>query len=110
MKKILSLILMTAFVFVCYSQEIREPQFAGEGILVKNNNITKLEKNIVKLETNSGMAVMWGAAIKTNIEIKGAKSPVRTTTEEPIVLIVKALNNEYDPTAFINIFKFTTFI
>ncbi|MDO4757351.1 MAG: hypothetical protein Q4A54_13460 [Parabacteroides sp.] len=104
----LSLLIITS---VCgYAQEIKEPQFIGEVFLVKSEtSAIPLEKRTATIKTKAGATVYIAGigSVKSRLNVDGAESSVRCKESDgPIVLIVRAANNENDPSSFIRIFKF----
>lgn len=109
MKKVL-FILFLAIASCGYAQQIQEPQFIGEVHLVKSETeAVPLEKKVALLKTKAGatMYIAGIGSIKNRIDVEGLNSKVRCSLSDgPIVLIVRAANNENDPSTFIRVFKF----
>ncbi|MBQ7772478.1 MAG: hypothetical protein IJ383_00185 [Bacteroidales bacterium] len=109
MKKIL-FILMVAVVTCGYAQRVNEPQFIGEVHLVRTQTESvPLEKKVAVLKTKAGAAmyITGIGSIKSRIDVEGLSSTVRCSISDgPIVLIVRAADNENDPSSFIRVFRF----
>ena len=99
------------FVSLCtYAQQIAEPQFVGEVLLVKSETTAiPLEKKTATVKTKAGASVYLTGigSVKSRIHVEGMSSTVRySQADGPIVLIVRAANNENDPSSFIRVFRF----
>lgn len=87
------------FVSLCtYAQQIAEPQFVGEVLLVKSETTAiPLEKKTATVKTKAGASVYLTGigSVKSRIHVEGMSSTVRySQADGPIVLIVRAANNE----------------
>ncbi|MDO4756224.1 MAG: hypothetical protein Q4A54_07770, partial [Parabacteroides sp.] len=110
MKRIMLLAAFICMSLCMYAQQINEPQFIGEVLLVKSNSTAiPLEKMSATIKTKAGASVYLTGigSIKSRIHVNGAQSKVRCSQADgPIVLIVRAANNENDPNSFIRVFNF----
>lgn len=95
-----------------HSQEVAEPDFIGEAIVVKSDNSTvMLEKTISQLRTasNAAMIITGFGSVVTKLMVNGCCAKNRFPSSEPIKIIVKAVDNNTDPLAIVKIFKFDTY-
>ena len=110
MKKILFIAALICMSICAYAQQIAEPQFVGEVLLVKSEtSAIPLEKMTASVKTKAGASVYLTGigSVKSRIHVEGLESKVRCSQADgPIVLIVRAANNENDPNSFIRVFKF----
>ena len=110
MKKVLFLAALVCMSICVYAQQIAEPQFVGEVLLVKSEtSAIPLEKKTATVKTKAGASVYLTGigSVKSRIHVEGVASSVRCSQADgPIVLIVRAANNENDPNSFIRVFKF----
>lgn len=109
MKKLVFVLFLFVSIFA-YGQQIAEPQFVGEVLLVKSEtSAIPLEKKTAKVKTKAGASVYLTGigSVKSRLHVEGATSSVRCSQADgPLVLIVRAANNENDPNSFIRVFKF----
>lgn len=107
MKKILlMLVALGICTGVCAS--IPEPEFSGEVLAVRTDGTTeKLEKNNVKIKTGAGVYVAGFAVnkMKTKIVVNGGQAQVRFAEDEPVTLVVRAVDNRTDPMSIVRVFK-----
>ncbi|MBO5250534.1 MAG: hypothetical protein J6B31_00805 [Bacteroidaceae bacterium] len=110
MKKILLIGVLACIAICVKAQQIAEPQFVGEVLLVKSETTAvSLEKKTATVKTKAGASVYLTGigSVKSRLHVDGVKSSVRCSQADgPIVLIVRAANNENDPNSFIRVFKF----
>ena len=110
MKKILFIAALICMSICAYAQQIAEPQFVGEVLLVKSETTAvPLEKMTATVKTNAGASLYLTGigSVKSRIHVDGLESKVRCSqVDGPVVLIVRAANNENDPSSFIRVFKF----
>ncbi|WP_281671712.1 hypothetical protein [Rikenella microfusus] len=113
MKKLCFLFCLALFaVSGLRAQEIDcpEPDFIGETVFVNPDDGTpvKLEKQTVLLRSRvNATGIMFGIGkAKTKMIVEGPSAAVRLDGSKPIRLIVKAVDNDTDPMAIINIFRF----
>lgn len=85
------------------AQEIPEPEYVGNILLVQGAAGVPLEKQRASNHARSGFL----KAKSSNI-VQGAQSPVRTTTNENLTFIVRHSTNDVDPAQVVNIFKLTS--
>jgi len=110
MKKVLFLAALVCMSICAYAQQIAEPQFVGEVLLVKSEtSAVPLEKKTATVKTKAGASLYLTGigSVKSRLHVEGANSAVRCSQADgPIVLIVRAANNENDPSSFIRVFRF----
>lgn len=113
MKKVFFLLAcLVAAVAGVHGQEIAvpEPDFIGETLFVNpdDGSSVKLEKHTVMLRTRvNATGIMFGVGkAKTKLVVDGPSAAVRLDKSKPIRLIVKAVDNQTDPMAIVNIFRF----
>lgn len=110
MKRIMFIVALISMSLCAFAQQINEPQFIGEVLLVKSNSTAiPLEKMTASIKTKAGASVYLTGigSVKSRIHVKGLESQVRCSQADgPIVLIVRAANNENDPNSFIRVFNF----
>jgi hypothetical protein len=110
MKKILFTIV--CFISVClfsYAQEVEEPDFTGEVLLVKNGeSVGILEKNTVKVKTKAGASLYLTGigSVKSRITVDGCCAKTVVKSSDDFKFVIKAVDNNTDPLAVISIFKF----
>lgn len=88
---------------------IEEPEFIGEAFILKPDNSTiDLDKETVRLRTRAGLSVylVGIGKVKTKIQVSGCCASSRYTPKDEIKIIVRAVDNNTDPMAIIQIFKF----
>lgn len=85
-----------------------EPDFVGEVFLKTSEGNTPLEKSPVQIKTKAGASVyiVGIGNVKTKMQIKGCCSNVRVQNNEPIQLIVRAVDNHTDPLSIVKVFQF----
>ncbi|MDR0874267.1 MAG: hypothetical protein LBN27_12525 [Prevotellaceae bacterium] len=108
MKKI-AFILLTVMFFASLSAQttVKEPEFAGEIVLLNSDSTTTLlEKSTVQIKINSAAIQLTGfGSAKEKLTIAGCCASVRTHSGR-IQLIVRAVDNISDPMSIIQIIKF----
>lgn len=107
MKKLL-LVLLALGICAGARAALPEPEFTGEVLAVRTDGGTeKLEKHNVKLKTGAGVYVAGFAVnkMKTKIVIGGGQAQVRFAEEEPVTLVVRAVDNRTDPMSIVRVFK-----
>ena len=104
MKKItlLFVMLFTMSTFCSFAQEVQEPDFIGEALLVKDQTNVPLDKEYARFKTGISMAHNSWNALSLYIDGKVANC---RTKEGTINIIVKAADNNSDPMAVIIIYK-----
>lgn len=109
MKKLLLTLLVSIFCITTYAQnEISEPEFAGEVLVVDANGGTKkLEKQTVQLRTrtNAGAMLVGIGKRKTKITIEGSSAKTQLNGADKICFIIKAIDNRTDPVSIVSIFR-----
>ena len=91
------------------AQEIQEPEFVGETILVRSDNTTtQLEKNLTQNRTvaSTGLILTGIGKVRTQIQIDGCCSSTLVNKNSEVKLIVRNVDNQTDPLSIIKIFKF----
>lgn len=91
-----------------YAQEINEPDFIGECILVKEDgSANQLEKSIFTTRSagNASLFLFGLGSYDEKIQIQGCCSNTIFTTDENVKLIVKVADNNSDPLTVIRIIK-----
>jgi hypothetical protein len=106
------LILLTVFCLFSANisaQEIQEPEFVGETILVRQDNTTSpLEKHLTQNRTvaSTGLILTGIGKVRTQIQIDGCCSNTIVDKNSEVKLIVRNVDNHTDPLSIIKIFKF----
>ncbi len=112
MKKFLALalaIFVSTFVLNAQDILVPEPDFNDiTYLLTSNTDYIKLPRETGKIRTKAGASLyLFGVGkVKTRLTLKGKASKVSVPRAEKIRLIIKATNNDTDPSSFINIFPF----
>lgn len=87
--------------------QIPEPDFIGEVLAIHSDGTAeKLEKHNVKMRTGAGVYIA-GLAVnksKTKILVAGSQANVRFAADEPVNLIVRAVDNKTDPMSIVRVF------
>lgn len=87
-----------------------EPEFIGEVFFVNPDDGTpvKLEKQTVMMRSRvNATGIIFGIGkAKTKMVVEGTSAAVRLDGSKPIQMIVRAVDNNTDPMAIINIFRF----
>lgn len=88
-----------------------EPKWSGQVVILNIDNDTvaiQPEKATVQIKTtqSAGRLLVGIGNVRQKIIIKGSKSPVQVNPDKPVYLIVKAKENDIDPTTFIQVVKF----
>lgn len=112
MKKILiSLFVVSALTINVKAQDILEPEFVGETILVNpNNTSTPLEKHLTQNRTvaSTGLILSGIGKMRSQLQIDGCCANVKVNKNDEVKLIVRNIDNLTDPLSIIKIFKFET--
>lgn len=103
--------LFFTFVFmICINAfcQINEPTFIGEVHALEGNTTIPLEKQRASIETKAGasMYIVGMGKISSKITIDGGNSSIRLEKGKELTFIVKARDNNIDPLATVNFFKF----
>lgn len=107
MKAIIRIMLLIVLLSTCINstaQEIEEPEFVGEIVLVKGDGQSQLlDKNYANFR--KGISWKHNSMNALSLNVDGSKAECRT---EPgtVKLIVRAVDNNSDPMAVINIYRF----
>lgn len=109
-RNLLLLVLALLMIPFVYGQQY-EPKWAGQVVLLSIENDTvsiPTEKATVQIKTtqSAGRLLVGIGNVRQKIIIKGSKSPVQINPDKPVTLIVKAKDNDVDPTTFIQVIKF----
>ena len=103
-------ILFTLFALVLASgiaAQIPEPDFIGEVLAIHSDGTAeKLEKHNDQMRTGAGVYIA-GLAVnksKTKILVAGSQANVRFAADEPVNLIVRAVDNKTDPMSIVRVF------
>ncbi len=106
---LLPLTIFCLFSINMIAQEIQEPEFVGETILVRSDNTTtQLEKNLTQNRTvaSTGLILTGIGKVRTQIQIDGCCSSTLVNKNSEVKLIVRNVDNQTDPLSIIKIFKF----
>ncbi len=103
MKKIILIIATMAAILQAEAQNIPEPQFIGEVIMVNLDN--GWHKKLPKERGILRVADFMGSQTK-RIVLDTDKSPIEIADTTKCALIVRAENNLYDPISIVQVFKF----
>ncbi|MDR2292242.1 MAG: hypothetical protein LBE11_02050 [Prevotellaceae bacterium] len=110
MKKILlTIICCISVCLFSYAQEVEEPDFAGEVLLLKNGeSVGILEKNTVQIKTKAGASIYLTGigSVKSRITVEGCCAKTTVKSSDDFKFVIKAVDNNTDPIAVISIFKF----
>lgn len=109
MKKIVLGMLFLIASSIYAQDQIKEPTFAGEGFIIKDDNsFLELEKEQVQIKTKAGISVYLAGIgkVKSKINVPGCCSGSSHKPENEIKLVVRAVDNETDPLSIIQVFKF----
>lgn len=110
MKLIVMIIVFFSSLLVnLYAQDIPEPEFVGETILVKSDNTSiPLEKHLTQNRTvsSTGLILTGVGKVRTQIQIEGCCSSTIVDQNSEFKLIVRNVDNNTDPLSIVKIFKF----
>lgn len=110
MKKIfLAATLMYCFSIGLNAQTVEEPEFVGETILVKSDNSSfPLEKTLAQNRTvaSTGLILTGIGKVRSQIQIDGCCAELKVGKNVEVKLIVRNVDNQTDPLAIIQVFKF----
>ena len=109
MKKFFLFIALCLAAGTLYAQEVGEPEFIGEVLVVKAGEEPHLlEKETVMLRTrvNAGAILVGIGKAKTLIMIDGTTAATQLKTTDDFRFIIKAVDNRTDPMSIIQIFRF----
>lgn len=107
MKKLLFLAALIASTFT-FAQEVTEPEFVGETILLNTDNtITPLEKQLTQNRTvaSTGLLLSGIGKVRTQIQIEGCCASVKINKNDDVKFIIRAVDNNTDPLSIIKVFK-----
>ena len=99
------LIIAIATCITSIKAQVSEPGFVGEAYQLKSDSsAVPLDKEIADYTAGvSWSSNSWNAL---SIEIRGAKSQTRFSSDEPLKIVVRTADNNSDPLAIISIYKF----
>lgn len=109
MKKLLFSVLFFGLMGITNAQEITEPDFVGESLLIKNDQAAvPLEKQIAQNRTvaSTGMILSGIGKVRSQLQIDGCCATVKVNSSDDVKIIIKNVDNLTDPLAIIKIFKF----
>ncbi|WP_312075434.1 hypothetical protein [Chryseobacterium sp.] len=109
MRKTLLIGAISLFSLNAYSQNIVEPEFIGECMLLKSDqSTTLLEKHMTQTRSamNAGMVLTGFGSVKAKLQIEGCCSATKISSGDDIQFIVRAVDNNTDPMAIIKVFEF----
>ncbi|MDR0793916.1 MAG: hypothetical protein LBE82_11455 [Chitinophagaceae bacterium] len=109
MKKVLFIAAICFCSIGAYSQTPKEPEFAGECMLLKSDNTTvSLEKQQAQTRTamTVGKAITGIGGAKSKLQIDGCCAATKVSSADNIRFIVRAVDNNTDPMAIVKIFQF----
>lgn len=110
MKKLLSsLFILSIFTLSLHAQDIAEPDFIGEVVLIKaDNSAVPLEKTISqgRAVASTGLLLTGIGKVRSQLQIDGCCATVKVKSNELVKLIIKGIDNATDPMSIIKIFKF----
>lgn len=103
--------LFLTFIFLFSTKvfcQVNEPTVIGEVLALNGNSTTPLEKQRASIETKAGasMYIVGMGKISSKITIDGGNSSVRFEKGKELTFIVRARDNNIDPLATVNFFKF----
>lgn len=108
-KKLMSLLAITLLAYNVNAQSIKEPEFAGETILVKaDNSVTRLEKHLAQSRrvASTGLLLTGIGKYREQIQIEGCCANIKFSKNDDVYFIIRNVDNATDPLAVIKIFKF----
>lgn len=100
---------MILFGMNSFAQDVEEPEFIGETILVKkDNSVTQLEKKLSQKRTvaSTGLMMTGIGKVREQLQIEGCCSKVSVRKNEEAKFIIRNIDNNTDPMAIIKVFKF----
>jgi hypothetical protein len=110
MKKLFtSLFVVALFSFNMNAQEIAEPEFIGEVILIKSDkSSTPLEKTISqgRSAASTGLILTGIGKLRSQLQIDGCCANTKIKSNEEVSFIIKGVDNATDPLSIVKIFKF----
>lgn len=90
---------------------VQEPEFAGDVLYVKDDNTVELlDKRNIQYQTkgDAGWYLVGIGKERTKLKVKGAYANTRIAQSDQIIFIIKGYDNNIDPAAVIEIFRFDT--
>lgn len=103
--------LALAFTLCAHAQteNIPEPEFIGECVIIKaDNSVTKLEKQLAtnRSVASTGLILTGIGKARKQIQIDGCCANVNFSKNDDVKFIVRNVDNLSDPLAVIQVFKF----
>lgn len=108
-KKLFSLAALLFLVINVNAQEVEEPDFIGESILVRSDNtFVALEKELTQGRTikSTGLVLTGIGKVREQIQIKDCCAKVKFSKNDDVKFIIRSVDNLTDPLSIIKIFKF----
>lgn len=106
---LITIFTLTSFFSNLYAQDIPEPEFVGESVLVKSDNTSMpLEKHLTQNRTvaSTGLILTGIGKVRNQIQIDGCCSKTIVDKNTEFKLIVRNVDNNTDPLSIVKIFKF----
>lgn len=108
-KKLFTAFVITLFAFNLNAQDIQEPEFIGECLLIRaDNSVAKLEKQVAKNRSvaSTGLILTGIGKARTQIQIDGCCASVQFSKNDDVKFVIRNIDNNSDPLAVIQVFKF----
>lgn len=109
MKRIFLFLGVTLFSTLVTAQNVAEPEFAGEAVVIRADNTSvSLEKQVSQSRSvlSTGAILTGIGKYRTQLQITGCCSTVKLKKGENVKFIVRGVDNNTDPLAIVKIFKF----
>lgn len=111
MRKLFCLLSISLLGWSVSAQNIEEPEFIGESILVRgDNSTTPLEKDLSQGRTvaSTGLLLTGIGKVRHQIQVRGCCASVKFAKGDDVRIIVRGKDNLSDPLSIIKIFRFET--
>ena len=108
-KILLTSLAISFFALNLNAQEVDEPEFIGESLLLRSDNTTVLlEKELTQGRTvaSTGLVITGIGKVRSQIQINGCCAGVKVSKDEDIKIIIRGVDNMTDPISIIKVFKF----
>ena len=92
-----------------HAQDIVEPEFIGEAIIVTKTGQTiplPIEPAMTKTRANAALYLFGMGNIKSHFYLEGLMSSAHINAGEDFNIIIRVANNDYSPSGYIKVFKF----
>lgn len=92
-----------------HAQNVEEPEFVGESVIVKSDNSAiPLEKQVSTGRTvaSTGLILTGIGKVRHQIQINGCCSNVTIPKNEKFSIVVRNRDNQSDPLSIIKVFRF----